>query len=497
MKKIFLGVIFPAIFAAHSLAQDRALADSSFRNKISGVDAANDLRLLMNAMKEVQPGLYRYSSPQQVKSEFEKGLEICKDSVDYLKLVKQIARLISITGCSHSSWEHSDAYYVYRENKANFFPFEIKVVKSDYYIVRNYSDNPEIKIGSRIVSINNLLISTISSELSKAITHDGNNETHIQREIESYFMYVYSAFIDNPNSWTLKLIPPDADKVIEIHVPARTLEAIRKLKNQSDSIIAGNRLPLQFSFNDKLDTGIYTIESFNKNVIQEQGQDYTAFADSVLNVLQRRNARNLIIDLRNNGGGETVYGKYLFSHFIDQPYPYFESVRVIKTRDYSFQHMITHGPDYNDTMRFVKTKDSLRSWTNNPNLHVYPSTKNRFRGKIYVLMNGNTMSAAAALATELRLRTSAIFLGEETGGAMGGPNAMPVSFQLPSSKIRIRLSTARYEMGGHPQKKDRGVIPDVDVETSITDQLNGNDAIMQYALQAIEKDNGIRAESEK
>ena len=491
MKKIFLSVIFPALFVAQSLAQDRTLSDSSFRNTLSSEEASGDLRVLMNAMKEVQPGLYRYASPQQVKSEFEKGLEICKDSVDYLKLVKQIARLISVTGCSHSSWGHSDAYYAYRENKPNFFPFEIKLIKGDYYIVRNYCGNPKIKIGSRIVSINNLSINTISSELSKAVTHDGNNESHIQREIESYFMYVYSAFIDNPNSWTLKVIPPGANKVVEISVTARTLEAIQRLKNQSDSVSAGNRLPLQFSFNDKLDTGIYSIESFNKNYIQEQGQDYTAFTDSVLDILQRRNARNLIIDLRNNRGGETVYGKYLFSHFIDQPYPYFESVRAIKTRDYSFQHLITHGPDYNDTMRFVKTKDGLLSWTNNPNLHVDPRAKNRFRGKIYVLINGNTLSAAAALATELRLRTSAVFLGEETGGAMGGPNGMPVSFQLPSSKIRIRLSTASYEMGGHPQNKDRGVIPDFALEPSITDQLNGNDSVMQYALKAIEREGKI------
>jgi len=490
MKKILLNVLSSALFAAHSLAQDRSLADSSFHNKISGVEAANDMRLLMNNMKEVQPGLYRYATPQQVEKEFEKGLEICKDSVGYLRLVKQIARLISVTGCSHSSWAHSDAYYAYRENRANFFPFEIKVVKDGYYIARNYSENPEIKIGSRIVGINNLSIGNISSELSKTITHDGNNETHIQREIESYFMYVYSAFIDNPNSWTLKVIRPGAGKVVDISVPARTLEAIQRLKNQSDSVLTGNRLPLQFSFNDKLDTGIYSIESFNKNDIQERVQDYAAFTDSVFNVLQSRNARNLIIDLRNNGGGETAYGKYLFSHFIDKPYPYFESVRVIKTRNYSFQHLITYGPDYNDTMRFVKTKDGLLSWTNNPNLHVAPGAKNRFRGKIYVLINGNTMSAAAALATELRLRTSAVFLGEETGGAMGGPNGMPVSFQLPSSKIRIRLSTAMYKMGGNPVNKTRGVIPDVALETSILDQMNGKDAVMQYALQAIKKDAG-------
>ena len=490
MKKILLSVIFPALFAAHSLGQDRSLADSSFHNKISGVEAANDMRLLMNAMKEAQPALYRYASPRQVRREFEKGLKICRDSVDYLKLVKQIARLISVTGCSHSGWGHSDAYYVYRESKANFFPFDIKVIKGEYFISRNYSDNPKVKIGSRIVSINNLSVNDISSELAKVLTHDGNNDTHIQREIETYFMYVYSAFIDNPNSWNLNLISPDEGKEIDINVRAQTLEAIQRLKNQSDSLSTGNRLPLQFSFNDKLDTGIYSIESFNKNDIQEQGQDYAAFTDSVFDELQRRNARNLIIDLRNNGGGETVYAKYLFSHFIDKQYPFFESVRVIKTRNYSFKNFITYGPEYNDTMTFAKTRDGLLSWTNNPNLHVYPRTKNRFRGKIYVLINGNTMSAAAALATELRLRTSAVFLGEETGGAMGGPNGMPVSFQLPASKIRITLSTAMYTMGGNHLNKTRGVIPDVALETSISDQLNGKDAVRQYALQAIEKDAG-------
>ena len=41
-----------------------------------------------------------------------------------------------------------------------------------------------------------------------------------------------------------------------------------------------------------------------------------------------RGAKTLLLDLRDNPGGEDALGKLLFAHLVDQPFPYYEELTV-------------------------------------------------------------------------------------------------------------------------------------------------------------------------
>ena len=106
--------------------------------------------------------------------------------------------------------------------------------------------------------------------------------------------------------------------------------------------------------------------------------------DAVMSLVAGTNA--LVLDLRQNGGGEPDGVAYLLSHFFAEG-------------DARHLNDIYNRPD-NSTHQY---------WT-------VPSAMPRFTGPIYVLTSHDTFSAAEECAYDLQTQKRAILVGETTGG---------------------------------------------------------------------------------
>lgn len=141
-------------------------------------------------------------------------------------------------------------------------------------------------------------------------------------------------------------------------------------------------------------------------------------------------------------------------------------MRTQKYKDYSFAPLITNMPEYNDTMELVQ-RDGLYEWTNNPNLIAYPTSKNRFKGKIFILTDGDTRSAASVFCALMKEHTEAVFIGEETGASRSIQGGMIMKVQLPYSRLIVNFSTARYDLAVSNHSSS-GITPDHKIERSLT-----------------------------
>jgi C-terminal processing protease CtpA/Prc len=101
-------------------------------------------------------------------------------------------------------------------------------------------------------------------------------------------------------------------------------------------------------------------------------------------------------------------------------------------------------------------------------------------GSLLVLIGRQTFSAAVLLATELDKQTSAVFVGEPTGGS---PNlyANPRPLQLPNSGIIVQVSSKYFEVGGSDDRRD-AIVPDIAATTSVDDLLASRDPVLDAAL---------------
>jgi C-terminal processing protease CtpA/Prc len=116
--------------------------------------------------------------------------------------------------------------------------------------------------------------------------------------------------------------------------------------------------------------------------------------------------------------------------------------------------------------------------------------KNRYDGRLYVLMNGGSFSMSGYVTSFLQHHTDALMIGEETGGGDEGSNGMLFyMLTLPGSKIRVNVPYYHLTHQLPNVTSDRGVLPDIPVSYSVEDRLSGADLELKTALSEIRKYN--------
>ena len=102
------------------------------------------------------------------------------------------------------------------------------------------------------------------------------------------------------------------------------------------------------------------------------------------------------------------------------------------------------------------------------------------RGKLFVLTGRNTFSAALCFASQLQMRSQAIFVGEPAGDAPSGPGDVE-TYLLPNSKARVALSQLFWNNTFSLDKRIE-LTPDLIYEESFDDYISGKDGTLDLAL---------------
>jgi hypothetical protein len=100
------------------------------------------------------------------------------------------------------------------------------------------------------------------------------------------------------------------------------------------------------------------------------------------------------------------------------------------------------------------------------------------RGRLFIVIGPNTLSASMANATQFRSRTSAILVGEAVGEK---PNSFqePREMQLPNSHLIVRYSTKYYRFVNHGPNI---VEPDDRVVPTWAEYRAGHDPVLEWII---------------
>ena len=101
-------------------------------------------------------------------------------------------------------------------------------------------------------------------------------------------------------------------------------------------------------------------------------------------------------------------------------------------------------------------------------------------GHLFVLVGRQTFSAAQDFANAAERTTQALFVGEPTGSA---PNAWgdPKQFTLPKTGLHPMVAT-RYWQDSDPNDRRVAILPDVPAAQSFADWMAGRDPVLEAAL---------------
>jgi C-terminal processing protease CtpA/Prc len=242
------------------------------------------------------------------------------------------------------------------------------------------------------------------------------------------------------------------------------------------------------------DLAVLTISRsfYDKNI----DPDFDGSIKSAFSLIRSEKINNLIIDLRNNEGGDEHQQIELMSYLYDRPFRLYQNIYLSHLDFRPLKHLIIERDTANlvfnnDDQYMRKINDNL--WINNyeydDNLMLKNPSENVFKGNLYVLMNGITFSSAADLIADIKKTRDATFIGEESGGTYEGPTGGGnIVIQLPNSKIMVRVSPniqTGYMYQKHPE--GRGVLPTHPVNYTIKDVVEKRDLELEQAKNLIAK----------
>lgn len=462
---------------------------SSAAKELTVAQMQADFDLMRHALEEAHPGLYRYSTKAQMDAIFDAQRAKLSRPMAKTQFEVVVAQALSSIRCGHTRM-HWDPEMEAAIRNSPSFPLRVAFEGTRLMVLLNQtSDDRNIRPGMELISVNGRVVSDLIHQFWPATYADGDIETAKRHDIAQDFAKDYWWLVGHPADFTIAAKDPESGRIVTAKLPGVT-EAQRKANHNpvNDAMLAGlakvrgesyEKLSLRFLKDP--DIAILRIPLFI-------GDDYPHFIEETFHTLRQKGTKTLIIDLRNNGGGEDTFGIMLVSYLTDKPFHYVDRATV-KTITWSFAEHWDAKPMDADQLAHIREclvpnpaggyflTEKLQDSLGEKQPAQFP-----FRGKVFVLIDGGTFSTAAdfcAVAHHLKLAT---FIGEETAGAYCGNNSSTEpTVTLPNSHVRFGLPLCSAWNAVGDESSRHGTIPDYVAVTKMDDLLRGVDTQLELA----------------
>jgi hypothetical protein len=408
-----------------------------------------DLHFLRTQLDSTHPGLYHYTDRDSLRAFFDSLDNAIVQPMREQQFLGLITLLNTEICDGHTMFLPSEAAMIYNNTHGRFFPFTVAFIKGRLYITENCSTDSSIQPGTEISRINGQDISFVMNQLLLRQIRDGHNQTYPVWILNHYFAAYYSYAFGQPPSYSLHLIN-NKGKIISTQVRSLTKDSIRLIRQKRYGSLqsqAGSKKGISLEEQKAANTAVLTIKSFDADWLQAvHKQDFSLVIDSVFKQLRDHQIKNLVLDLRDNQGGDFETGRQLLSYLVTSPSVYLTG---------------------SNESRLLQPKE------------------NNFTGKLFVLINGGSFSNTAIVSACLERDSRATFIGEETGGNKSMAYGEAAYVVLPHTRLQAYISTTAFPISRH--HSDHGIIPRYIVQPSLAHLLTGKDAARARALKLISR----------
>lgn len=350
---------------------------------------------------------------------FSRELAALRDELDKMDEEEIVVALMALTrkiGDGHSAIPLWGTPY-------KRFPFEVTIVGDEVVLTGTSAEHASL-LGARLVSINNAPSAKVIASVSKIAPFVENGQSMVVRT--GMYMLVSELLTG------LGFTEDDGEAMLEFEKDGRRLSIATAPIDKAafaDAIISrldyrkGYATEPFFKVNDEF----WASSANDGETIYIRFDAYPSEAEidemgmALLGYIGEHASKNLIIDLRENFGGDLYLGLKLAA--------------------------------------YLNTADSI-DWKNG----------------VYALIGAKTFSAAMSNSAQYRQLLNARLIGEPTGGRPCGYQDMG-QFNLPNSGLLVTYSKRRFCI-----EEGEAVIPDIVVPMTKADYIALHDAALEQAL---------------
>jgi C-terminal processing protease CtpA/Prc len=241
-----------------------------------------------------------------------------------------------------------------------------------------------------------------------------------------------------------------------------------------------------------------------KQLSKSNALNFKAFFSQAIAQANEAKVNNVVIDLRNNSGGDMRLASEMFyllgidtlpklyrlaekisTYPLQQMKKEYEKKGKIYEKAYGKPFMADGSIIHFDSLMDEHYRDffNLLKDPSKPRFYIASNTP-RFKGKIYFLINPHTFSAGSVTASLVKDNHLGTVVGTKTGNrpstATGG-----LAFKLPNLKIPVHMSYMYVTRPDPTMPTEDGILPDVEVWQTLEDGQLGIDTVMEWVIRDI------------
>lgn len=381
-------------------------------------------------------------------------------------------------------------YIEYQDNQGTFFPLGVKSDGRKLWVIQNFSGNSDIKVGDEIISINGAPTITVLNQLRSYLSADtdrmfgGFMEFYFAMLMWFEYGTVTNYVLEINDNGTIKKHKANAITIEQRNNRAKKEEKVLQLDWQRVSEMKNGHIGY-------LRSGPF----FNTVSNAEDMWDNTAFKkfiDQAFQSFTEQKAQAILIDLRDNPGGDNSFSDLMMQWIADKPFKFASTFNVKVSDEFKASNESrlatskAHQKNKDNTSaQYKKAYDKKQAGiyfehklpTNNPG-------NKRVNIPVFMLINRHSYSNAVFVAAMAQDYHFATILGEETSDLATTYGAME-HFNLTNSGIIVGFPKA-FIVRPNGDQTIRGVVPDYIIETPLIE--SENDPVLNEAINFIERE---------
>ncbi len=406
--------------------------------KLTREQAAFDIDALVYTLNQVHPDIFSVCGQEPFFRAVNKAKASLPDSVSPVGLYLRVAPLVSMIGDGHTSLVFPFNTVFTRDTKR--FPVSVNILSNGTMNCRMSVDSI-IPRDARILSINGVSAAEMIDSMLPLVSGE---KRHFRLAMVSYTFPALLQTMYPADSYTVEYLPRGNKKPVRHTFPSMTFDEILSRMPKENTV--QNHEIYSFSVDSVKNVAIMDFRSF-----QDVGR-MKHFADSMFSVLREKHIGNLIIDLRENGGGNSAVGDVLLRYLSPVPFVQMEKALVKVTPA---------------TARLMGADIPAGGFTfeeSDPSEYIIPLTpqEGHYHGNVYLLTSNKTFSSAGSFAWAFKETGAGKTVGEETGG-MNVSFGDILYFRLPVSKLSCSVSYKRFWQFHADENNIHGTLPDIPV----------------------------------
>ena len=454
--------------------------------RLTPEQALSDLRILERGLTDLHPGLYHYQTPAALAAQLSDARAAVVDGAEPAEMYLLASRIAASVRCGHTWTNPLNQSPAMLSTLAALpaLPVHLRVAQDRFLIVA--SADPGLHGGDEILRIDGRKASELVTEFLPYLRADGSNDGKRRSQLES-----------NQNGGAmdrlLPLLHPPVDGAYLLDIRGRdgSTRAIRAramtVALRDAALAAAGLAPIDEAWRLRIngDRAVLTLPTFS---FWRSDFDWKTFLADTFATLDKQRVGQLVIDLRQNEGGDQQIGRALLGYLINRPYtapagrtesayervPY-DLVRFLDTWDFGFF-------DRTDKVMRGSTNTSGRNWLlaePSGTAVVAPLTPH-FNGRVAVLVGPRMSSAGYLIARDLKATAAATLIGQPTGGNRRGLNGGELAWMtLPHSGVAVDIPLLASV---HDDQPDAGIAPDIVVEPTLEAIASGKDPELEAAV---------------